>query len=210
MSAFPRRVRARVLRKNRPSKNRRGRRECRVMASPMARLQQKTQAAVTTGLAGQPAFPAQWVTAYTRSPRGAGLSCPRRSRDHLATLASASGGRDHAISPSASATFVRRAVRVHRIPAPRIVTIGRNVPLHRGGMRENIVVICPTRQALTRATDWHDGQKCAWWGCGSVKTRNISGKLNISAFATMSAATTARYRPFLADIGWCRLGGVCP
>ena len=29
-----------------------GRRECRVMASPMARLQQKTQAAVTTGLAG--------------------------------------------------------------------------------------------------------------------------------------------------------------
>jgi len=30
----------------------RGRRECRVMASPMARLQQKTQAAVTTGLAG--------------------------------------------------------------------------------------------------------------------------------------------------------------
>jgi len=30
-------------------RNRRGRRECRVMASPMARLQQKTQAAATTG-----------------------------------------------------------------------------------------------------------------------------------------------------------------
>jgi hypothetical protein len=29
------------------------------MASPMARLQQKKQAAVTTGLADQPAFPAQ-------------------------------------------------------------------------------------------------------------------------------------------------------
>ena len=26
--------------------------------------------------------------------------------------------------------------RVHRIPAPRVVTIGRNVPLHRGGIRE--------------------------------------------------------------------------
>jgi hypothetical protein len=38
-----------------------GRRECRVMASPMARLQQKKQAAVTTGSAGSPpAFPAQW------------------------------------------------------------------------------------------------------------------------------------------------------
>jgi hypothetical protein len=30
------------------------------MASPMARLQQKMQAAVTTGKADQPAFPAQW------------------------------------------------------------------------------------------------------------------------------------------------------
>jgi hypothetical protein len=25
-------------------------------------------------------------------------------------------------------------------------------------MRESIVVICPTEQALTPATDWHDGQ----------------------------------------------------
>jgi hypothetical protein len=39
----------------------------------MARLQQKKQAAVTTGLAGSPAFPAQWFTAYTRSPRRPGL-----------------------------------------------------------------------------------------------------------------------------------------
>jgi len=34
-----------------PSK-RRGRRECRMLAAPMARLQQKKQAAVTTGKAG--------------------------------------------------------------------------------------------------------------------------------------------------------------
>src|SRR6266702_3497831 len=32
-------------------------------------------------------------------------------------------------------------------PAPRFVTIGRNAPLHRGGMRENVPVICPTGQA---------------------------------------------------------------
>jgi hypothetical protein len=75
-----------------------------------------------------------------------------------ATLAPASERQDHTTSPSASATFVSRAIRVHRIPAPRIVTIGRNVPLHRGGMRGSIVVICPTVQAQTPATDWHDGQ----------------------------------------------------
>jgi hypothetical protein len=31
-----------------------------VLAAPMARLQQKKQAAVTTGSANHPAFPAQW------------------------------------------------------------------------------------------------------------------------------------------------------
>jgi hypothetical protein len=40
----------------------------------MARLQQETQAAVTTGSADQPAFPARWLTAYTWSPWRAGLS----------------------------------------------------------------------------------------------------------------------------------------
>src|SRR6266849_10058369 len=97
------------------------------------------------------------TVSFVLSP-GTGLSCPRRLRDDLATLASASGGRDHTTSPSASATFVSRAIRVHRIPASRIVTIGRNVPLHRGGMRESIVVICPTEQARMRAADWHEGQ----------------------------------------------------
>jgi hypothetical protein len=75
-----------------------------------------------------------------------------------ANLIPASGDQDHTTSPSASATFVRRDKSVHRLPAPRVVTIGRNVPLHRGGMCENIVVICPTPQATMYATDWHDGQ----------------------------------------------------
>src|SRR6202051_2952421 len=76
----------------------------------------------------------------------------------LKNLAPASERQDHTTSPSASATFVSRALRVHRIPAPRIVTIGRNVPLHRGGMRESILVICPTEQVPRPAADWHDGQ----------------------------------------------------
>jgi hypothetical protein len=32
------------------------------------------------------------------------------------------------------------------------------VPLHRGGMGGNMVLICPTPQARTHAADWHDGQ----------------------------------------------------
>ena len=43
-------------------------------------------------------------------------------------------------------------------PAPRFVTIGRNAPLHRGGISETMLLICPTRQAREDATEWHDGQ----------------------------------------------------
>jgi len=35
-----------------------------MQAAPMARLQQKKQAAVTTGTPNDPAFPAQWFKAY--------------------------------------------------------------------------------------------------------------------------------------------------
>jgi hypothetical protein len=136
----------------------RGRRECRVMTSPMARLQQKSRR--QSGRPDQPAFPARWFTPYIAlSPVSFAWLPPSSLRSLLLkNLAPASERQDHTTSPSASATFVSRAIRVHRIPAPRIVTIGRNVPLHRGGMRESIVVICPTEQALTPATDWHDGQ----------------------------------------------------
>jgi hypothetical protein len=131
------------------------------MASPMARLQQKKQAAVTTGSAKSTGIPCAMVltVSFELSPVTM-LGCHRRSSDSLrpATLAPASERQDHTTSPSACATFVSRAIRVHRIPAPRVVTIGRNVPLHRGGMAESIVVICPTEQARKHAADWHDGQ----------------------------------------------------
>jgi len=164
---------ARVLQVTWPSKNRRGRRECRVMASPMARLQQIKQAAVTTGSAGSTGIPCAMVYGLYRALPGApGFLATITSvmQNIIANLASASGCQDHTTSPSALATFVSRAIRVHRIPAPRIVTIGRNVPLHRGGMRESIVSICPTEQARTHAADWHDGQfahgGCAGGACG--------------------------------------------
>jgi hypothetical protein len=77
-----------------------------------------------------------------RSPRGPGFLTPVACKMISQTWASASRGQDHATSPSAWPTFVRRALRVHRIPASDIVTIGRNIPLHRGGMRESMISIC--------------------------------------------------------------------
>jgi hypothetical protein len=125
----------------------------------MARLQQKKQAAVTTGSAGSTGIPcAMGYALYRALPGDHCLVATVIGKIASADLAPASERQDHTTSSSASATFVRRALRVHRIPASRNVTIGRNVPLHRGGMAESIVVICPTPQAGTPATDWHDGQ----------------------------------------------------
>jgi hypothetical protein len=129
------------------------------MTSPMARLQQKKQAAVTTGSAGSTGIPcAMGYALYRALPGDHRLVATVARGTDPATLAPASERQDHTTSPSAYTTFVSRAIRVHRIPASRVVTIRAYVPLHRGGMRESIVVICPTRQAPIPATDWHDGQ----------------------------------------------------
>jgi hypothetical protein len=59
----------------------RGRRECRMLAAPMARLQQKKQAAVTTGSAGTTGIPrAMVLTAASCSPWSAGLDSLHRSQ----------------------------------------------------------------------------------------------------------------------------------
>jgi hypothetical protein len=80
--------------------------------------------------------------AYSALSLGTGLSCSHRPRAYqLARLTSASGGQDHAPSPSANATFVQRDIGVHRIPASRVVTIAIR-PLHRGGMaRDNHAIL---------------------------------------------------------------------
>jgi hypothetical protein len=54
------------------------------------------------------------------------------------------------------------------------VTIGRNVPLHRGGMRESIVVICPTAQGEMPAAIWHDGQIGHGWHARIARRAQIS------------------------------------
>src|SRR5262249_25947445 len=75
----------------------------------MARLQQETQAAVTTGSADIAGIPrAMGYGLYVISP-GSGLSCPRHPQDHqLANLTPASRRQDHTISPSASSALVSR------------------------------------------------------------------------------------------------------
>ncbi len=160
VSAVPRRVHARVLQINWPSKNRRGRRECRVMTSPMVRLQQKSRRQSPQVRPDQPAFPARWFTAYIAISSGTGLSCPRRQRDakhhrQLDLSVGRPGPRDFAVRVS----HVRPTC--HPRPShPRLTCRDDRayVPLHRGGIRENIVLICPTRQAPIPAADWHDGQ----------------------------------------------------
>src|SRR5581483_2529851 len=109
----------------------RGRGEHRMLAAP-AGLACKENCALrtqaTTGQPGQPAFPAQWVTAYTWSPRCTGLSGHRRLAKRPARLDSSvgeSGPHDFAVRENAfvGATSALEHPHVHRIPLPTSVTI---------------------------------------------------------------------------------------
>jgi hypothetical protein len=127
-SAFSRRDGARALRSLDPPKSRGGRRECRVKASPMARVREEMHAAVTTGAAGSSGIPrAMGYDLYALS-LGTGVIAPivaRRKcvvafatmRDRIAR-ASAPGGQDHTISPSVSKAD--RLFGSMRPPLPRL------------------------------------------------------------------------------------------
>src|ERR1700726_285164 len=108
------------------------------MTSPMARLQQKTQAAVTTGSAGSTGIPCAMVLRFiSRSPPVATVV----REINPATLAPASERQDHTTSPSALGHV--RLTCPPRPPHPRLTCRDDRAyaPLHRGGMRESIVVI---------------------------------------------------------------------
>ena len=89
--------------------------------------------------------PHNGFTAYTWSPRCAGLSGHRRLAFATRDLIPASGNRDRTISPSASAHSSRAPQRPSH-PATRQVTIGLNAPLA-GRDRRNIRLICPYEKA---------------------------------------------------------------
>ena len=100
-----------------------------MQAAPMARLQQKTQAAVTTGPAGATGIPCAMVLRHiARSPRCAGLCSHRRLRNAFARLDPSVGGSGPHAFAVREAVFAGAHTRaehphVHRIPLPTSVTI---------------------------------------------------------------------------------------
>jgi hypothetical protein len=166
----PATVRARVLRIDLALGKRRGRRECRVTTSPMARLQQKKQAAVTTGRAGSPAFPARWCYGLYRALPGdlcLVATVIGVMRSIIANLAPASERQDHTTSPSASGHV--RLMCHPRPPHPR-PTYRDDRPKRPSSSR---------RDAREHRRDLPDGASanmcdrlarraiCAWHACGN-------------------------------------------
>ena len=94
----------------------------------------------------------------SRSPRGPGFHAPvipeKLASQELGASVGASGPHDFTVSDLG----VRLTQgRVHRIPLPTFVTIAKR-PSSRPGTRGKVPVICPTAQARSPATCWHDGQ----------------------------------------------------
>jgi hypothetical protein len=89
-----------------------------------------------TGTPNMPAFPAQWFTAYTRSPRCPGLIATVVCQSSPANLIPASGDQDHAISlvRNISRTSGDRIASIAS-PHPTSVTIAIR-PSCGSGMRE--------------------------------------------------------------------------
>jgi hypothetical protein len=137
---------ARALRRLPPSEKQEGAGKAGCALHPRSRVQtctkKRTRAYRFSG--GNPAFPAQWFTAYSALSPVTGLSCHRHPREVLlpANLTPASGCQDHTASPSARVTLVSRNFRVHRIP-PR-VRDDREPPLSSGETRGAKALICPT------------------------------------------------------------------
>jgi hypothetical protein len=108
-----------------------------------------------------PAFPARWCYGlYVLSPvrRAFWPPSPARRERH-ANLASASGCQDHTTSPSATTSVVcakecARHRRGHRIPASRVVTIGRNVLLTRRDARTILQIFGNTQGIYFCAKGW--------------------------------------------------------
>jgi hypothetical protein len=94
----------------------------------------KHTSVVTTVTPETPGIPRAMVltVSFVLSPV-TGLVCHRRPRKlPFANLMPASGHQDHTTLPSASAPFVKGAIRVHRIPHSTSVTIAKR-PYCRGG-----------------------------------------------------------------------------
>ena len=123
-----------------------GRRESQALAAPAASYAKVENIRVSHHrFAGTPGLPcAMILTGSFVLPGDRALlsPSPARSASFIAELTPASGRQDHTTSPSATAPFVFRRIRVHRIP-PNVRDDGQR-PSYRGGTREALGVICPT------------------------------------------------------------------
>src|SRR6516225_7534082 len=102
----------------------RGRRECRVRAAPMVRVQAKKHAAEPQVQPEQPAFPARWCYGLYVISSVNRAFLPPSSADRSAHLAPASGRQDHTTSPSAIRHSSRDISRPSH-PASTFVTIAK-------------------------------------------------------------------------------------
>jgi len=143
----------------------RGRREGRALAAPVARLQKRKQAAVTTGLAGyaRPS-PRDGFAAYTRSPWGPAVLPPSPQQFVIAGLASAPGCQDHAISPS------------HRIVRRRELYSGMIFPENRYALFRIMPPRCNPTRPPHPAPDVRDDREAPLCGTGCGDQSMISEK----------------------------------
>src|SRR5258707_9074847 len=81
-----------------------------------------------------PAFPAQWFYGLLRALPGDQALLPPSPALLLADLTPTLGRQNHTTSPSASARFVKRTARVHRIP-PRVDDVAQRPSLGTGPNR---------------------------------------------------------------------------
>jgi hypothetical protein len=164
------------------------------MASPMARLQQKTQAAVTTGLAGSTRHSLRdGFNGFLRTLPGDRAFLPpssARSSRKLSLSVGRPGPYDFAVR------VCHVLLACHPRPShPRLTYRDDRayVPLHRGGMGEKMLLICPTPQARTHAADWHDGQLVHGAHAG-VTRRGSACQRNCRTFAVGGTKAKCRMR----------------
>jgi hypothetical protein len=118
-----------------------GRREGRVFATPMARLQKESRRQSPQVWPQHPAFPARWFTSLYRALLGAPGFLATVAHDAFASARiPASGYQDHTTSPSAPTTVVHRRRRVHRIPRSTSVTTRTPLRSRQDGMREHQIL----------------------------------------------------------------------
>src|SRR4029077_11205826 len=125
-SAFPRRDSPELCRNDSPRKQR-------AWGMPGARCTRSRACSVVNtrvshhGCTGTPGIPARnGFNGFLRAlPGDRALLSPSSADMYSANLTPASRRQDHTTSPSASARFVKRAARVHRIPCPTSVTIAK-------------------------------------------------------------------------------------